>query len=106
MIQLDLHNTEHELDLEAARVSNLYDQKVNETKALMMDKNHDYGEAWRDMRLESLTDLILMKLMRVKQIEDNQGSTLVSEGVVANYQDMMNYSIFALIKLQYNQHKI
>jgi hypothetical protein len=103
MIQLDLHDTEHDLDLEAAKVSNLYDQKVKETKDLMMDKNHDYGEAWRDMRLESLTDLILMKLMRVKQIEDNQGSTLVSEGVVANYQDMMNYSIFALIKLQYNQ---
>ena len=69
----------------------------------MMDKNHDYGEAWRDMRLKSLTDLILMKLMRVKQIEDNQGSTLVSEGVVANYQDMLNYSVFALIKLGYNQ---
>jgi len=103
MIQLDLHDTEHDLELEASRVSTLFDNKVKETKELMMDKNHDYGEAWRDMRLESLTDLILMKLMRVKQIEDNKGSTLVSEGVVANYQDMMNYSIFGLIKLNYNQ---
>lgn len=102
MIQLDLKETE-DLELEASRVSKLFDDKVKETKDLMMDKNHDYGEAWREMRLESLTDLILMKLMRVKQIEDNKGSTLVSEGVVANYQDMMNYSIFALIKLNYNQ---
>ena len=102
MIQLDLKETE-DLELEASRVSKLFDEKVKETKDLMMDKNHDYGEAWREMRLASLTDLILMKLMRVKQIEDNKGSTLVSEGVVANYQDMMNYSIFALIKLNYNQ---
>ena len=102
MIQLDLKETE-DLELEASRVSKLFDEKVKETKDLMMDKNHDYGEAWREMRLASLTDLILMKLMRVKQIEDNKGSTLVSEGVVANYQDMMNYSIFALIKINYNQ---
>jgi phage portal protein BeeE len=65
----------------------------------MLDKNHDYGEAWRDMRVGSLTDLILMKLFRVKQIEDNQGNTLVSEGVDANYHDIINYSVFALIKL-------
>ncbi len=103
MIQLDLGETETDLDIEASRVSSFYDLKVKETKDLMMDKNHDYGEAWRDMRLASLTDLILMKLMRVKQIEDNQGSTLVSEGVIANYQDMLNYSVFALIKLNYNQ---
>lgn len=103
MIQLDLLDTNQELELEASKVSTYFDEKVKETKELMMDKNHDYGEAWRDMRLESLTDLILMKLMRVKQIEDNMGSTLVSEGVIANYQDMMNYSIFALIKLNYNQ---
>jgi hypothetical protein len=77
----------------------LFDQKINETKSLMEDKNHDYGEAWRDMRVSSLTDLILMKLLRVKQIEDNQGNTLVSEGVKANYQDIINYSVFALIKL-------
>jgi hypothetical protein len=65
----------------------------------MEDKNHDYGEAWRDMRLSSLTDLILMKVFRVKQIEDNNGQTIISEGVDANYMDMINYSVFALIKL-------
>ena len=65
----------------------------------MISKNHDYGEAWRDMRVSSLTDLILQKLLRVKQIEDNQGKTLISEGIDANYFDMINYSIFALIKL-------
>lgn len=66
----------------------------------MEDKNHDYGEAWRDMRISSLTDLILMKIFRVKQIEDNKGKTIISEGVDANYMDMMNYSVFALIKLE------
>ena len=66
----------------------------------MQDKNHDYGEAWRDMRVSSLTDLILQKLLRVKQIEDNQGKTLVSEGIDANYHDMVNYAVFALIHLQ------
>ena len=78
----------------------LYDAKVAITKQLMMDKNHDYGEAWRDMRVSSLTDLILQKLLRVKQIEDNQGKTLVSEGIDANYQDMINYAVFALIHLE------
>jgi hypothetical protein len=77
----------------------LYSDKIAVTKQLMMDKNHDYGEAWRDMRVSSLTDLILQKLLRVKQIEDNAGHTLVSEGVDANYQDMINYAIFALIHL-------
>lgn len=77
----------------------LYDEKVAITKQLMLDKNHDYGEAWRDMRVSSLTDLILQKLLRVKQIEDNAGKTLVSEGIDANYQDMINYAIFALIHL-------
>jgi hypothetical protein len=76
-----------------------YDRAVNETLALLENKNHDYGEAWREMRVTSITDIILMKLLRVKQIEDNQGRTLVSEGVRANYQDMINYSVFALIKL-------
>ncbi len=97
MIQLEL--TSPELELEVSIVNSLFDQKINETKSLMEDKNHDYGEAWRDMRVSSLTDLILMKLLRVKQIEDNQGNTLVSEGVKANYQDIINYSVFALIKL-------
>lgn len=77
----------------------LFDAYVLSTKTLMEDKNHDYGEAWRDMRVSSLTDLILQKLLRVKQIEDNKGKTLVSEGIDANYQDMINYSIFAMIHL-------
>jgi hypothetical protein len=76
-----------------------YAGKIAVTKQLMMDKNHDYGEAWRDMRVSSLTDLILQKLLRVKQIEDNSGHTLVSEGIDANYQDMINYAVFALIHL-------
>ncbi len=74
-----------------------YDEKVKLTKSLMENKNHDYSEAWRDMRITSLTDLILQKLLRVKQIEDNKGKTLVSEGIDANYQDMINYAVFALI---------
>ncbi|MFV0572794.1 MAG: DUF1599 domain-containing protein [Xanthomarina gelatinilytica] len=77
----------------------LYDEKVAVTKQLMMDKNHDYGEAWRDMLVSSLTDLILQKLLRVKQIEENKRETLVSEGLEANYQDMINYAVFALIHL-------
>jgi hypothetical protein len=87
------------VEMPAAEVGELYNAKIKETKDLMFAKNHDYGEAWRDMRISSLTDLILMKLLRVKQIEDNQGQTLASEGVKANYQDMLNYSVFALIKL-------
>lgn len=86
-------------DLNSEEASQLYDEKIAITKQLMMDKNHDYGEAWRDMRVSSLTDLILQKLLRVKQIENNSGKTLVSEGIDANYQDMINYSIFALIHL-------
>ena len=86
-------------DLSFAETMADYDSKVAQTKQLMMDKNHDYGEAWRDMRVSSLTDLILQKLLRVKQIEDNAGQTLVSEGIDANYQDMINYAIFALIHL-------
>lgn len=86
-------------DLSVAEATELYDAKVAVTKKLMQDKNHDYGEAWRDMRVSSLTDLILQKLLRVKQIEDNSGKTLVSEGIDANYQDMINYAVFALIHL-------
>lgn len=98
MLQLDLSDNDPN-ELEVELVENLFDQRVNETKELMFAKNHDYGEAWRDMRISSLTDLILMKILRVKQIEDNLGQTVVSEGVKANYQDMLNYSVFALIKL-------
>ena len=86
-------------DLSPSEALQLYDTHIAETKALMEAKNHDYGEAWRDMRVSSLTDLILQKLLRVKQIENNQGRTEVSEGVEANYQDMINYAIFALIHL-------
>jgi hypothetical protein len=86
-------------DLNTEEATLLYDEKVAVTKQLMLDKNHDYGEAWRDMRVSSLTDLILQKLLRVKQIEDNAGKTLVSEGIDANYQDMINYAIFAMIHL-------
>jgi hypothetical protein len=96
LIQLDLGVVEQpDLDLENA--TKLFDEKVLLTKTLMENKNHDYGEAWREMRVSSLTDLILQKLLRVKQIEDNEGKTLVSEGIDANYQDMINYAVFALI---------
>lgn len=86
-------------DLGLAEATALYDEKIKLTKELMEDKNHDYGEAWREMRISSLTDLILQKLLRVKQIEDNKGKTIVSEGIDANYQDMINYSVFAMILL-------
>ena len=86
-------------DLSADEATKLFEEQVALTKQLMLDKNHDYGEAWRDMRVSSLTDLILQKLFRVKQIEDNKGKTLVSEGIDANYQDMINYAVFAMIHL-------
>jgi len=87
------------LDIEYKELEPLYDQTISEVITLLEDKNHDYDEAWRHMRITSITDIILMKLLRVKQIEDNQGKTLVSEGVKANYQDIINYAIFCLIKL-------
>lgn len=87
-------------DLSVDEATKLYDKQVAITKQLMQDKNHDYGEAWRDMRVSSLTDLILQKLLRVKQIEDNSGKTIVSEGIDANYQDMINYAVFALIHIK------
>ena len=99
MMQLDMQESDPN-ELEVALVESMFNQKVTETKELMFAKNHDYGEAWRDMRISSLTDLILMKIFRVKQIEDNLGETVVSEGVNANYQDMLNYAVFALIKLE------
>jgi hypothetical protein len=96
LIQLELGVVEHP-DLSVQRATELYHDKIKLTKDLMENKNHDYGEAWREMRVSSLTDLILQKLLRVKQIEDNKGKTVVSEGIDANYQDMINYSVFALI---------
>lgn len=98
MMQLELTDADPN-EMPYIEVETSFEEKVKETKDLMFAKNHDYGEAWRDMRISSLTDLILMKIFRVKQIEDNEGQTLASEGVKANYQDMLNYSVFALIKL-------
>lgn len=101
LLQLQLQES-IKTELTVEEVEPLYDAAINETFTLQQDKNHDYGEAWRDMRVESMTDIILMKLLRVKQIEDNEGKTLVSEGVKANYQDMINYAVFCLIKLKEN----
>lgn len=97
LVQLELPaDAPTELPVATALVA--YDKQRDITRSLLLDKNHDYGEAWREMRLSSLTDLILMKLLRIKQIEDNAGHTLVSEGVDAGYRDIINYSVFALIK--------
>ncbi|CAM2940297.1 protein of unknown function [Flavobacterium succinicans] len=104
LIQLELGVVEQP-DLDVNTAIHWYDEKINTTKALMEAKNHDYGEAWREMRVSSLTDLILQKLLRVKQIEDNKGKTLVSEGIDANYQDMINYAIFALILMGFHLKK-
>ena len=101
LIQL-VKGVAEEPDLDLEKALELYDQQVHITKSLMEDKNHDYGEAWKDLRVSSLTDLILQKLLRVKQIEDNEGKTLVSEGIAANYQDIINYAVFALIHLDEN----
>ena len=101
LVQLELGVVEQP-DLTTDEALKYYDEKIALTKQLMLDKNHDYGEAWRDMRVSSLTDLILQKLLRVKQIEDNKGKTLVSEGINANYQDMINYAVFAMIHLNEN----
>lgn len=100
LIQLELGVDEENLELPIDEVKVLYSKYVAEAKKLMEDKNHDYGEAWRNMRISSLTDIILMKLLRVKQIEDNDGKTKISEGLDANYFDILNYSIFAMIKLK------
>jgi hypothetical protein len=99
LIQMQL-NSDESLELGTERAASLYDAQVAQTKALMLDKNHDYGEAWRDMRVSSFTDLILMKLLRIKQIEDNSGVTLVSEGIDSGYRDILNYAVFALIQLK------
>lgn len=96
LIQSELDQSRN-LNVSVNDVEVLYDAAVRDTFELLQNKNHDYDEAWRDMRVTSITDIILMKLLRVKQIEDNQGKTLVSEGVKANYQDMINYAVFAMI---------
>lgn len=104
LIQLELGVVEQP-DLDVTTATTWYDTKIELTKTLMEAKNHDYGEAWREMRVSSLTDLILQKLLRVKQIEYNKGKTLVSEGIDANYQDMINYAVFALILMQFHLKK-
>lgn len=102
IIQLEKNDT-LDLELNEEQAIKLYDEYANNALELMKKKNHDYGEAWRDMRVNSLTDLILMKLLRVKQIEDNKGKTIISEGIDANYYDMLNYAVFALIHLTSNK---
>ena len=100
MAIIQLRETELvEFELPPEEAIGYYDKYAAEASELMMKKNHDYGEAWRDMRVSSLTDLILQKIFRVKQIEDNKGETLISEGIDANYFDMLNYAVFALIHL-------
>jgi hypothetical protein len=99
MMQMKMSGSE-KLEMNFSELEPMYDGLATETFNLLQNKNHDYGEAWREMRVSSMTDIILMKLLRVKQIEDNEGKTLVSEGVKANYQDMINYSVFCLIKLK------
>lgn len=100
LIQIELGISE-KADLDAEEAVKHYNQQVDKAKALMNDKNHDYGEVWRKMRVSSLTDLILQKLLRIKQIEDNKGQTIVSEGIEAGYLDIINYSVFALIHLNF-----
>lgn len=98
LIQLELPEDAPE-EMEVSKISSLYDKYVTTSKQLMQDKNHDYGEAWRSMSQESFVDLILMKLQRIRQILANEGKTLVSEGIDANYYDIVNYAVFALILL-------
>ena len=98
LLQLQLPE-EDEQELPVAQLEKIYDKEIEKTKLLMLDKNHDYGEAWRSMSQESFVDLILMKLQRIRQILDNDGKTLISEGIDANYQDIINYAAFALILL-------
>jgi hypothetical protein len=105
LIQLSLGVSQDTLDLSSDEALTLYDQHIANTKDLMFAKNHDYDEAWRNMRVSSYTDMILMKIRRTKQIEDNQGKTIASEGVEANYMDMINYALFGLIKLEFNEER-
>ncbi len=102
LIQIALKDV-NALEIDFEKALSLYNQKIDETRDLMMAKNHDYGEAWREMRIGSFTDLILTKLLRIKQIEANDGKTIISEGIDANYQDIINYSVFALIKMKEQQ---
>ena len=96
LIQLDIHDDEME-ELPLDETLNFYDEKIHAAKALMQNKNHDYGEAWREMSQQSFVDLILVKVLRIKQIVQNEGKTLVSEGIDSNFYDILNYAVFALI---------
>ena len=98
LIQIELKDSK-ELNLPIEELTVLYDKYAKSTKELMENKNHDYGEVWRDMRVSTFTDILLVRLMRIKQIEDNKGQTIMSEGIDANLQDMINYSLFALIRI-------
>lgn len=102
LIQIEL-GKDNRMELPVDETMRYYQHYAAAAKSLMETKNHDYGEAWRDMRISSLTDLILMKILRVKQIEDNKGKTIISEGIDANYFDMINYAIFALILISENK---
>lgn len=102
LIQTERGSSTEGTEMSREEVVRLYDKFAASSKKLMEDKNHDYGEAWRGMRTSSMTDLILMKLLRIKQIEDNEGKTIISEGLEANFMDIINYSVFALIKLKEN----
>lgn len=104
LIQLELSHNDN-VDISTEEAIKLYDKYVAKTKELLFAKNHDYGEAWRNMRISSYIDLILVKLFRTKQIEDNEGQTIVSEGIDANYMDIINYAIFGLIKLNYKDQE-
>lgn len=101
LIQLELGVSEENAALDEKTAIHLYNKYAAQSRSLLENKNHDYGEAWRNMRISSFTDIILMKLLRIKQIEDNQGKTFISEGVDANYYDIVNYAVFALIKLEF-----
>ena len=103
LIQLNLTSAD-EMEMAVDKIEKLYDSEVEKVTALLSNKNHDYDEAWRDMRVSSMTDIILMKIFRTKQIEDNNGETLISEGVDANYQDMINYAVFCLILMKYYEN--
>lgn len=102
LIQLQLTD-DSPMEIDADVIEKNYDKEVDEVSDLLLNKNHDYDEAWRDMRVSSMTDIILMKILRTKQIEDNDGKTIISEGVDANYQDMINYAVFCLILLNYHE---
>jgi hypothetical protein len=104
LIQLELDKPEVE-DLEVEKASEFYDKHISQVRDLMQEKNHDYGEAWRDMSQESFADLILVKLLRIRQIMANEGKTLISEGIDANYHDIINYAVFALILIEEGKHE-